>query len=219
MMIRSLVCMVAMLAFAGVAEAGAVSTSDLFPEDTTPTDYLLTPGQTRYVFVESVETVVLDSISAFGEPVGGNASRDFRFQLFHTDANWDTPNGNEDRLFYEQVFFTDIGRATYTVDTDHFFGTPTTILLEAGERYRLSFQVANTQWNLPQHDVADPTNPFGTQDERFLVHGAGHHVAYSSRDKLFTFSLTTSTVPLPASAWLGLGLLGVLGLARRRKRR
>jgi len=35
----------------------------------------------------------------------------------------------------------------------------------------------------------------------------------------FSASIETVAVPLPASAWLGLGLLGVLGLARRLKPR
>ena len=210
---------VLVLVVASAAQAGTVSMSDLYPTSGTPTDYPMVSGQTQFVFFEAQQTVILNSISVFGEPVVVTSASDFRFQLFHTDSNWDTPNGNGDRLFHEQVFFTDIGSGTYTVQTDHFFGTPAVITLKEGERYRLSFQISNCELNLPQYLFPNPSTPYLTDDARFTVSGAGGFWGYPKFDNLQSYTLGTTTVPLPSAVWLGLGLLGLIGAARRMRKR
>jgi hypothetical protein len=61
--------------------------------------------------------------------------------------------------------------------------------------------------------ISLPTQHFN-QIAEFGASGVG-----SPRDSFPTLDFTTSVVPLPAGAWLGLGLLGALGVIRRRRRR
>jgi len=62
------------------------------------------------------------------------------------------------------------------------------------------------------------SNPYGG-GTRVWKSTTGSWAADSSTDLGFKVYVDTAVVPLPASAWLGLGLLSAMGLVRRIRRR
>lgn len=174
--------------------------SNLYQQDNVTGTLRQEQPTTMYMFFQAQESLQLTGISVYGEPLNYHAeTSDYRWQLFKTTAAWQTPNGNDDRLFYSQVFIDDHG------ETDYF--TPLDVMLEKGSFYRLSFQVSNVDWNQTYHEITESSAPFFTSDNRFLVYGFGHSWEVPGTRYTADYSLITSAVPEPKSILLfGFGL-------------
>jgi len=183
------------LGFATRAWSVPISVTELFIENNPEVDLLQTTPGTEYVYFQALRSVKLVDLIVFGEPVGYiQGVSDFRWQLFKTTPDWQTPNGNADRLFFQQVFFNDAGRADYE--------TPADVMLRARSHYRLSFQVSNVNWIQPYHTIAEDAAPFTTDDGRFLVYGFGQPPVGPLPFRTPTYSLRIQAVPEPSTLLL-----------------
>jgi len=183
----------AALAFSCTAHSNAI-TSHMYNEAGQVFDSMLQSATTEYLYFRAQDTVHLTAIEAFGEPLTHTQdSSDFRWQIFHTTSTWDTQNGNGDRLYYEQFFLPDNGRTTYSRNLNVF--------LEAGEYYRLSFQVSNMTWAQPFY-TNDSLAPFTSSSGLFTIFGYGNPPVGPLPSRSYAFSLVTQSVPEPGTLLL-----------------
>jgi hypothetical protein len=157
---------VAVIAMVTAVDALGSTSTPLFSPTSSTAVLTQSTAETVYTFFEANETVRLDAIGVAGTPIGFVFEQsDFRFQLFQTASDWSTPNGNDDRLFYEQHFFIDQGTTIY-------WRPVTSVVLTAGTQYFLSFQISNVSWLMPTYFNDDRAAPFVTEDGLFTIHGS-----------------------------------------------
>jgi len=165
MLIRMSKALLLLLPLAAIANS--LITSNLYDESDTEQELLRTAGQTRFVFFQPTTDLELVEVVNFGTPVNYVAGvSQYRWDLFQTNENWETPNGNNDRVWFSpQVSFADLGKADYVQAVG--------VTLDTGAFYRLSFQILNVDWlqTVYTRDIAKPST-FSTTDGLFTVHGA-----------------------------------------------
>ena len=205
--------------------AGPINTTELYDPHST---VVAGPQDTAvYTFFKAERSFDLSEIVYSGEYLGAlfpPSNGYFFSQLFETTEEWDTPNGNDDRVFYAQIEFPSSapGASELIVPVD--------IKLKANTYYRLSSQPANALWSQTYYQNEYSTNPFESPDRRVSIFGSAFYgtgglpigadlVPLSEATP--AFALRTVRVPQPVPepgtlALLGLGLAG-LGFARRRK--
>jgi hypothetical protein len=186
-----------------------------------------------YLYFQVSETVALTGLRAFGEPVtnpGGSSV--FLWQLFKTTADWQTPNGNDDRLFYAFSTPSNLGASNYLTPvfsdpTQSLCGPvsneqgncPSRLILESGAFYRLSLQINGPVDWLMQFHSNESGQPFSTSNGLFRVFGYGDPPIGPLPYRTESWSLMTADVPEPATWALMIGGIGLSGVALRRHRR
>lgn len=199
----------------GQANATPLTTTMLYQEENRQFDSLRLAGNTDFLSFQSLSRVELVEFVTFGEPVNYSPTPHFALQLFRTTPDWDTPNGNGDRIFGVinnagvQFFYPDLGRAEYSF--------PIGVILEKDAYYRLSLQNVHGDWIQPFHTI-ETLAPFTTSDGLFQVFGIG--AAFSGGPfptRSSTYLFRTQTISEPTTlAIFALGLAG-LGFARRKR--
>jgi hypothetical protein len=178
--------------------------------------FAMSEGQTWILFIKAQNDIALKGIDISGTvSCYVQNSSDFRWQVFQTTPDWQTPGGNADRLFYTQEFF--------DYQEDGTYSTPMDVQLAAGAYYRLSFQISNVGWTQPYGYDLDRTDLFITGDDMISVFGFSNVAIgpITSRMPLVTLRIDqqTPTVPEPNGLiffGLGFGLILVTQWIRRK---
>jgi hypothetical protein len=220
------------LTFIAPAHASPIVTTEMY-RGSDPVAYTLWRSPTTwYQQFEVIQTRVLRTVAFFGQPLtDGELSLNdqIRWQLFRTTADWQTPNGNSDRLFYSTTMPLNMGSTDYRTAvfddpiqslcgpvSNEQGNCPTDLVLEQGSFYRLSLQVVGpTDWLMEWRPNADQ-QPTLTSDGFFRLYGYGDGT--NGPLPLFTSSWTLQTELLdvsepPTVALLGMALLSLFGFS------
>jgi hypothetical protein len=182
----------------GLAVQSQATTTPLYPDvPPSPTDFSIEGA--IYVYFQALANVEVISLSVLGEPFNYSSASYYRWQLFKTTFDWQTPNGNDDRLFYSgQIYFQDIGRGEYTADVGDGTGSiVNSKVLEAGSYYRLSFETVSLDFH-SQAVRAFSDLPFTTSDGLFYIFGTSAVAIGPQSSSTFPwFSITTVPISVP----------------------
>ena len=215
------------------AVAGLVTTEMYTSTDPAGTT-LFSDATTYYLYFEAMQTVVLKDVEFFGQPVTGsplNVNDQIHWQLFQTTPGWQTPDGNNDRLFYATTQFPqNLGLSNYLTpvfnDPSQSLCGPTTnpvgncpdnLVLEQGSFYFLSLQITGPDNWLMQSYTNGTGQQFLTSDGLYLVSGySGAPYGAPNPSLEQGWSLITDSIPEPATLNLfGAGLAGAAFVRRR----
>jgi hypothetical protein len=105
-----------------------------------------------------------------------------------------------------------------------FYDVPVSYTFLSGNRYDVAFNITPGGWGIGDYDMElysfdYPDTPYTVDGLATVLDGSGGATGYANFLMPHVRLETGRAVPLPAAAWLGLGLLGVLGAARRIRRR
>jgi hypothetical protein len=181
----------------GLAVQAQATRTPLYPDvPPSPTD--LSIEGTIYVYFQALANVEVISLSVFGEPFNYSSASYYSWQLFETTFDWQTPNGNDDRLFHiGQIYFQDIGRGEYTADVgDGTLPIVNSKVLEAGSYYRLSFATVRLDFH-SQTMRAFSDLPFTTSDGLFYIFGTSGAAGPQPISHFPWLSITTVPISIP----------------------
>lgn len=229
-----------------IATANAAPVTSAMYQSTIPdSPIVFHDGASWYLYFEAMQTTILKGVEFRGQPATDlplNSNDQIRWQLFQATSTWQTPNGNDDRLFSsltqfpENLSLTQYMTPIFDPPTQTFCGglsnplglgnCPANLVLQQGSYYFLSLQITGPDnWFLQSYLNSGP-GAFLTTDGLFLVDGYnslpfGPSIPTGPDFRMppsLGWSLITEAVPEPVTlSVFGSGLIGAIAMCRRKK--